>query len=404
MFNTNIIVIAMPKKSQWKTLIGRYRLLFICAIFAQYILIPYVTADEVIELTNGNTISGRILNPSEAPRKTWQIQLAQGITLELPHPGTVRQVPMQHEMVSQYFDRVPFYAESVENHLKLAEICNSNNMINFSQLHYERVLELDPDNQVARQALNYRKVDGEWTTYEGEMLRQGYVKTKRGTWTTPQNLMISEQKIQVGSALQPDVPKNMQNFIEKLKSPDQQEADQALVALRTPAAVTELAKGLKSEPDSKLRDLYVRALAKIGNDMANREISLWSIQEPSEEVCWTCITKMRSVPGLSKHIIPYLNNQDNVTLNRAAYVIGRLGDRAAIPALIDVLITEHKVPVNRNLKPETATELVSNREVLMALQALTGENFRYDIQSWRNWWSIQNRAAEFDARRGSYDK
>ena len=407
----------------WSNLCRRYLLLpVVCALIAQIICTHHVVADEVVVLTNGSTIFGKILNPSDSPRKTWQIQPAKGVVVELRPREAVQHVPMQNAAVSQYFDRVPFFPESVENHLKLAELCNSQKLSDFTKLHYERVLELDPDNSTARQALNHRKIGDEWVSYEDEMLRKGYVKTQRGNWTTPQQLLIDERQVRT-EGQSDESTKYVQDIVAKLKTPNAKEAELALYALKDPAAVSVLTQALKSEQESGFRDIYIRALAKIGTSQAYYGISQWVMQEPNEEVCWTCIAMMRSVPGMSKYIIPYLGHRENVMVNRAAYILGQLGDRAAVPALINVLITEHKVDVRRgdpnlsqytglgnnsfagqqNLKPETATELVSNREVLIALESLTSENFRYDIPAWQNWWAGQNRVTEFDSRRGSYD-
>lgn len=393
-----------------------------CFAFCQVLDAQYIAAEEIIELANGSTISGKILNPGESPRKTWQVQPAKGITIELPHRDSVTRIPMQTEAVAQYFEQVPFFAESVENHLKLAAVCNNLKLHDLGKLHYERVLELDPDNETARQALNHRKIDGEWVSYEEEMLRRGYVKTSRGNWTTPQKLKIDEGLANRGQENK-ETSKNAREIIAIIKSADQKEIEQILHNADSSEVVSALAKELKIERNSELRDNYVRILSQMGTSAAFYEISHWAMQEPDEEVCWTCIVMMRNMPGLSKYIIPYLSNRDNITVNRAAYILGQLGDRAAVPALIDVLVTEHRVEVNRidpnlsrytgtgnnsfaggqSLKPETATELVSNREVLTALETLTGENFRYDIPAWTAWWQSQNRVTEFDARRGSYD-
>jgi len=155
-----------------------------------------VIASDVLELTNRATIEGKILNPGESPRKTWQVEIMKGVIVELPHKTTVDRLVTRSQAIDQYYAKAPFLPETVETHLKLAEVCVEQGLEHLGNLHYQRVLDIDPENQTARKALNHRKVNGEWTTADAEMARQGYIKNSRGIWTTRQNQMISERQMQ----------------------------------------------------------------------------------------------------------------------------------------------------------------------------------------------------------------
>ena len=156
-----------------------------------------VFASDVLELTNRVTIEGKILNPSESPRKTWQIEMAKGVIVELPHKTTVGRRVTRSLAIDQYYAKVPFLPESVEMHLKSAEVCKQQGLEELSNLHYQRVLDIDPENQTARQALNQRKINDEWTTLDDQMARQGYIKDRRGNWVTRQQQLISGQQLQL---------------------------------------------------------------------------------------------------------------------------------------------------------------------------------------------------------------
>ena len=379
-------------------------------------------SQETIELVNGGTIESKVLNPTETPRMTWQLQMAEGVTVELPNKNAVERIVMQPQATPQYYVKVPFLAESAETHVKLAEICKAQKLEHLANLHYQRVLELDPENVAARQALNYRKIDGEWTTLENEMEKQGYVKDRHGKWTTPQKLMIDERRVQVGREYH-DSNKTVLNLIARLKAAPSEETEHALYALSDPTAVPPLVNALQNESNPEFRDVFVRALSHIGTGPAYYEIAQWTMREPNEDVCWTCIVLLQGSPGVAKFFTPYLTNADNIVVNRAAYVLGQLSDRTAILALINALITEHEIEVRRAdpnlrqytgtgsnsfvgqqaLKSEKAKELVSNREVLVALRKLSNQDFGYDIPLWLDWWAEQNQITNFDARRGSYD-
>jgi len=191
-------------------------LIFVCVF---ELGIPAFALD-VLELTNRVTIDGKILNPAESPRKTWQVQIAKGVTVELPHKTTIDRQLTRPQAIDQYYAKVPFLPETVETHLKSAEVCILQGLEEFGKRHYQRVLDIDPENQTARGALNQRKINEEWISLDDQMARQGYIKNPRGNWVTRQQQLISEQQMQLGQKLpqsnsdrivqNPDVPQPVQ--------------------------------------------------------------------------------------------------------------------------------------------------------------------------------------------------
>ena len=367
-----------------------------------------LVAPDVLELANGVTTEGKILNSSETPRKSWQVQMTEGVTVELPNKTTANRPMSQPQASDQYYAKVPFLPESVETHLKLAEVCMAQRLESLAQLHYQRVLDMDPENVTAHTALNHRKIDGEWISNDEIMLRQGYVKTNRG-WTTPQKLMIDERQVQIGRENR-ESSQTAQNLVAQFKANPGQETENALLHLDDPNAVSVLADALKNEPNPKFRDIYVRALAKIRTEPADYEIAQCAMRENDENVAQTCITILQDLSGTSKFFVPYLTSRDNITINRAAYILGQLSDRTAIPPLIDALITQHEMVVSQNKSNDNHRSpsqkenvLVSNPDVLTTLRKLSGQNFGYDIPVWWDWWAEQNQIRDFDARRGSRD-
>ena len=381
-----------------------------------------VVAQDVLELTNHVSLEGKVLNPSESPRKLWKIQMAEGIIVELPHRTTVDRQVMQSQVLEQYYAKVPFLPESVETHLKLAEVCMAQRLENLGELHYQRVLEIAPENKTARSALGHRQVNDEWISRDDEMLQQGYVKTKSGTWVTPQKLLIDERQVQIGKELQ-ESGQAVKNLIARLKANPSQESENALFALTDPGAVPALADALKNEQNPVFRGIYVRSLAKIGTGPACYEIAQCAMREKDETVGRACVDAMRNSSGISKFFLPYLTNKDNTIVNRAARIIGQLNEWAVIPDLINALITQHEIVVRQTdpnlaqytgsannsfsgqqaLKQKTETVFVSNPEVLGALRRLSGMDFGYEVPDWWDWWAGQNQIADFDARRGSRD-
>jgi hypothetical protein len=177
-------------------------LVFVFCAFWGYL----VVAADVLELANRATVEGKILYPAESTRKSWQIQMTEGIVVELPNKTTVVRQVTQPLALEQYYAKVPFLPESADTHLKLAEVCMTQGLVDLGNLHYQRVLDFDSENIAARQALYHRKIDSEWLSRDELMLRQGYVKNSRGVWMTRQRLLIDEGKVQLGQEDRNSIP------------------------------------------------------------------------------------------------------------------------------------------------------------------------------------------------------
>jgi hypothetical protein len=119
-----------------------------------------------------------------------------------------------------------------------------------------------------------------------------------------------------------------------------------------------------------------------------------------------------------------LRSADNVTINRAASGLKEMGDPAAIGALIEVLITDHKTklpgpppgqmtgsfskgPGSGGVSfgaggggPKTIVNHVRNQAVLDALVAMTGVNFEFNVDAWRRWHLAQQKGASEAAGKG----
>jgi Tfp pilus assembly protein PilF len=118
------------------------------------------------------------------------------VIVELPQKTSVEQQVTRSQAIDQYYAKIPFLSETVETHLKVAEVCQLQGLEQLAREHYQRVFDIDAENQTARKALNQRKVDGEWISLDNQMNRQGYVKNNRGIWVTRQQQLISERSMQ----------------------------------------------------------------------------------------------------------------------------------------------------------------------------------------------------------------
>ena len=117
-----------------------------------------------------------------------------------------------------------------------------------------------------------------------------------------------------------------------------------------------------------------------------------------------------------------MKDRDNTRVNRAAYFLGKLGEKSTVSPLIGALRTKHKFVEPRASPGQTTTTFgsgpgvssgglsvgggpkevhvwIENQEVLRALVALTGENFEFDQRAWTSWYARQRKPVTLDARR-----
>jgi hypothetical protein len=205
---------------------------------------------------------------------------------------------------------------------------------------------------------------------------------------------------------------------------DSTHADQArdsLLSIHDPYAVPALQQALNTERNRDVRKLYVRALAGCG---AVKILVGHSLDDPDEEIRLACLDQLTAnpQPDAIGIYVAALKSQDNARINRAAYALGKLGDKSAVGPLIDSLVTTHKFTVvegsgnpnsiNAGFSPQggvgglsvgSSTKVVhrnlTNQQVLDALVTLTGVNLNFDQKAWKNWYASQKKQTTIDVRR-----
>ncbi|MBI3860937.1 MAG: HEAT repeat domain-containing protein, partial [Planctomycetia bacterium] len=150
--------------------------------------------------------------------------------------------------------------------------------------------------------------------------------------------------------------------------------------------------------------------------------------------------RLRDTSKALPYYLRALKNSVNIVVNRAADALAQLGTEAVIPQLIDALVTRHvyvelvpdiapgistngnMVPVGQVVLPPSIEALLAtgqlpygvrveapasnvrmkeityekdeeNQSVLVALTALTSEDFGYDEPAWKRWYSAQKNTA-----------
>jgi hypothetical protein len=209
---------------------------------------------------------------------------------------------------------------------------------------------------------------------------------------------------------------------------------QNLLAIDNPAAVSGLIKMLeeKNEP-SDLKLAYIEVLSRFPGNGVSLAITKAAVSDPDARVRDKSVDKLieRNDKVAVHLLVGVLKNavandtyaEQNVMVNQAAGVLGRLKDSSATLPLIDALITDHKFvtgggggalnPVFGNgpggdtgglnlggNKPRIERRPVQNMLVRDALIAIhPGVNFGFDKNLWKLWYERQTTPPVLTLRR-----
>ena len=397
--------------------------------FIPFIIVSFFVSHplhaDVFTIKDGGRIEGKILNPGETVA---QIQTASGVVFAVDSK-LIEETKTKQENRLYYSQTVPLESDTVENHIRIALWCTENRLGDLAQIHWDRVLELDPDNLEIRKKLGYfkDKTTGEWTTTEQQMAARGLVKSG-AHYLLPQEIKIKEI-VQTQQNAEQEWKKSINRMSSSLGN---SAARNALQKIDDPAATKPLLDALKKEKNAANRILYIRALSNIGTSVAIREIAGIYMGENNEGVRGACLDEIKKHPDL----IPtagqvfggYLTSRnadrtsriDPGTINSAAYAIGIIGDRNQIGNLVGALVTQHKETITEGgtnrydtafsrtgsgsgLSMGTKTTVVindsQNESVLESLKVLTRVNFRYNVDAWREWMQQKQKPVPFKLRR-----
>ncbi len=378
---------------------------------------------DVFVLSTGGQVVGELLNPAESPRTRYIIKTVAGGQITL-NAAQVKQV-LSGDGVDVQYERIrPGYADSVDGQWALAEWCREHRLSQQRKTHLQRVIELDADHAPARHALGYSLQGGKWRIREEVMQQRGFVRYE-GSWKTSQEIKLLQQRRQLTKA-QGEWFKKLRRWTRSLEGSKDADARRGIRTIEDPSAV----KGMIACLDDnrpQVRILLIETMAKIGSPEAVSQLMACSLEDPNEEVRMTCVDYLKTTDAMD--LLPYyvgaLGSSDNATINRAAVVLSHLGRREAVGPLITALVSTHKqkisggggqgsisptfgtgpngAPGGGGLsvggKPKIVKFQVRNQAVLDALVSLTGTNFAFQPQDWRQWLVSQRNTQATNLRR-----
>jgi HEAT repeat protein len=382
---------------------------------------------------DGDRIIGQLTNPDEEPRTKYLIKTPDGKELNIAEKEMRNRRPAKDHEV-EYAKRKATVADTVKAQWELAEWCREQRMSTPRKTHLQRVIELDPDHKEARSALGYRKVGDKWMTQEEYQASRGYYYYN-GKWRTKQEIA----SLKKDKKLEKQEKKwyvSVKRYVGWLGTQRTDEALKAFAEIKDPAAIRAIDGFLAGDQPRDVKLLLIKVMDHIrtanpDNHGTHLPLALSAYDDPDEEVRLSCldILKKTKDPNVTDYFVGKLNvtlatrkykGDANMMINRAAHVLGELGDDKAVQPLIHVLITEHKKKVTSGKAGQTSASFnnqgggglsmgssskiisyeVENQDVLAALKKLTGVSFNFDIDRWQAWYDHKNQQSIPDTRRG----
>ncbi len=389
---------------------------------AVFLLAP-AARGEIFVLKSEGQVRGELVNPDQAPRKTYEVRTPGGgrITLDANQvEKRMAQSPAELE-----YDRLKLAApDTVDGQWQMSEWCRDHNLLTQRKTHLERIIEMEPDHKRARMLLGYVHLHGQWTTQEEDRIRNGYVKYK-GAWKLPQEIALIEDKHKEDLA-QREWFQKLKRWREWLGTNRADMARSNIAAIDDPYATKALAAYLNDEVDRDVKTMYIDALAKVNTPDSLSTLARSAIWDDDEEIRLVCVDRVarKNYKPAVGVFVQALKNADNGIINRAGVALGQMKDPSTIGPLIDAVVTSHKFEyVAGNPGQTTATfptggnsgglggmsfgsppvikevRQISNPAVLTALVSITGIDLGYNPQAWKYWLAGQKKTTTLDARR-----
>ena len=380
---------------------------------------------DVFLLRSGGQVEGEWTNRDQSRTLPSEVRTATGIRVQFASPQIEQRVPQLKQEV-EYQRLAPTFGPSVEDQWKLAQWCRENSLPHHRAGHLEAILKLDPNHVAARRALGYRQHGNQWVTKEQRNRSAGY-ELYRGRWRLAQDIEVQEEKARRDLAETEWLVK-LKRWRSDLTTDRALQAYQQFEELHDPLAVPALKRLLAQEWHRKVKLLYLDILLRIGDGAAIQTLVQTALNDGDHQIFLEAADRLGKLPPhlITKPLVDSLRDANNVRVNRAAYLLGKTGDRRLASPLVDALITLHRTTVaagggdatsfggdgsfglSRGNDPQVVEVPVQNRGVLEALVELTGQNFDYDQRAWRRWYDLERgrifaEAGNVDLRRENAD-
>lgn len=381
---------------------------------------------DILHLKHGGRIDGEVIAEDET---NYQVRVIQGI-VRVAKADVEKREDAPPPWV-RYEEKRKATPETAKGQYELAQWCKDNRMSSKARLHLLAAIRIDPDFAPARRELGHVRRGGRWV--EPPAKAKPNAKPR-----DPVELAAAEQDKLVRQAITSwfvRVRAIRSRCFDKRgrdeTSTPFKDGRRQILAIKDPLALPALA-GVLSGGMEPTRRLLVEALAQFQNDEATMNLLVVSLFDPNRDIRRAAAVELigRKDNRLVQQLRDALQSEEEAVMRNAAVVLGVIRADDAVEDLIPLLETKHaayvRVPRDiylEDLYPVYATPLpvlisghshlyiprycavlgpgtlvgtqwtteyqlvsVYRTEVQEALIAITGKNFGFDANAWKQWW------------------
>lgn len=388
-------------------------------------------ADEFV-LKDGRTLRGLVKSEREVAAikdKQLVVELSPGVLVVI-HGREIKQHSRNSAPELEYAQLMKNGEDTIDFHLKMAGWCQEKGLDHHKVAHYERVLDLDPENSTAWTGLEYTQgKDGRWIKRE-VLMTDGRGKVRDGNkFRFPEIVALEEAEKKANLehvSLLRDVRRWQQDVLDgnkraadslaKLRALDGPQASSVLSELLFPKTNAPIRR---EPPLEGIRQLYVAVLTRLADPVAVQTLIRMSLSDSEQPIRDAAVDALRTIAPRAAALayIQALRSDDPKQINAAGRALAAMNDESAILPLIERIVSVHRhvTPGNNrtsvgfgsdgaggmSLGNPTKVENVPvrNPDVLGALTAITGESFGYEKEAWLNWYHQTYFASAGDLRR-----
>jgi hypothetical protein len=402
---------------------------------------------DVLTLKSGQVLEGKVTQSGD------QVMLTTPNATIVYTKDEVASISVGPTAAETYAQRASELKDNdAEGHYQLGLFAESKGLLKSAAQEYGKAIAADPNHAGARAKLGYTLDNGAWVTRDEMMARKGMVAYK-GRYVTAEEaekLKAADTEF-ARSQDEYRLVGILADTIKRSSGQQRTDAEDKLAGISGARSLDALVTASR-DGDAAVRMAAVRAFQNYKEDKAAFAILDSAVNDPVGDIREKArsILAGKQNKGAFDQALRLVASDDETTRSRAGEVLAALGDVAAIPYLIDNLSwtrTPPPAPAPQASPPGTRTaagrqyvsgyravvaphsaavepiisridengrhvldnpqptqtgawqdypqaaapEMIQNRGALSALQALTGQDFGFDGDAWRQWYSANSR-------------
>ena len=334
-------------RRSWRGL-AAFTLAFGCVWFTQA---QAVWADRIM-LRGGGQIHGKLLsNPADPNHLTFVGEVGKNSIVY--QKEQILQVLPEKSALDEYVILRGKDRALAEEEFQLGTWCEDHKLKDLAENHFEAALRLDPQYGPAHEKLGHVMINDRWLNADEQREAQGMVKY-RGRWMTTEEKDRLEDQATLAAESQSWLRRIRMYRDAYISVADgrAKEAEKRLLAIREVAAIGPVLRILGEDANPAVRELAGRVLGTIPGPEASSALVSRLLRETDSGVRERTMTEAarRERGEILPRLVRALKSPNVEVINRAAWSLGQLEAKTAVPQLISSLLyTEYRTvmePVN----------------------------------------------------------